>query len=43
VAAWRALARMRSARDADRERGWRSGALPLARVALRMLRATRRR
>lgn len=43
VAAWRALARLRSARDADRERGWRSGALPLARVAGRSLRAVRRR
>jgi acyl-CoA reductase-like NAD-dependent aldehyde dehydrogenase len=43
VAGWRALARLRSARDADRERGWRSGTLPLARVAARTLRATRRR
>ncbi len=43
VAAWRALARLRSARDADRERGWRDGALPLARVAGRSLRALRRR
>jgi acyl-CoA reductase-like NAD-dependent aldehyde dehydrogenase len=43
VAAWRALARLRSARDADRERGWRSGALPLARVAARTVRAGRRR
>lgn len=43
VAAWRALARLRSARDADRERGWRNGALPLARVAGRSLRAARRR
>lgn len=43
VAAWRALARLRSARDADRERGWRDGALPLARVAGRSLRAVRRR
>lgn len=43
VAAWRALARLRSARDADRERGWRNGALPLARVAGRSLRAVRRR
>jgi succinate-semialdehyde dehydrogenase/glutarate-semialdehyde dehydrogenase len=43
VAAWRALARLRSARDTDRERGWRSGALPLARVAGRSLRAARRR
>jgi acyl-CoA reductase-like NAD-dependent aldehyde dehydrogenase len=43
VAAWRALARLRSARDADRERGWRNGALPLARVAGRSLQAVRRR
>lgn len=43
VAAWRALARLRSARDADRERGWRNGVLPLARVAGRSLRAARRR
>jgi len=43
VAAWRALARLRSVRDSDRERGWRSGALPLARVAMRSLRAARRR
>jgi acyl-CoA reductase-like NAD-dependent aldehyde dehydrogenase len=42
VAAWRALARLRSARDADRERGWRNGALPLARVAGRSLRDVRR-
>jgi len=43
VAAWRALARLRSARDADRERGWRNGALPMARVAGRALRAARHR
>jgi succinate-semialdehyde dehydrogenase/glutarate-semialdehyde dehydrogenase len=43
VAAWRALARLRSARDADRERGWRNGTLPLARVAGRSLRALRQR
>lgn len=43
VAAWRALARMRSARDSDRAAGWRQGAAPLARVALRTLRALRRR
>jgi len=43
VSAWRALARLRSVRDADRERGWRSGARPLARVAMRSLRAARRR
>jgi acyl-CoA reductase-like NAD-dependent aldehyde dehydrogenase len=42
VAAWRALARLRSVRDADRERGWRHGALPLARVARRSLQAVRR-
>ena len=41
--AWRALARLRSARDSDRERGWRNGALPLARVAGRTLRTVRRR
>jgi acyl-CoA reductase-like NAD-dependent aldehyde dehydrogenase len=43
VAAWRALARLRSVRDADREKGWRSGAAPLARVAMRSIRAVRRR
>ena len=43
VAAWRALARLRSARDSDRERGWRNGTLPLARVAGRTLRTVRRR
>jgi len=43
VSAWRALACMRSVRDADRERGWRNGARPLARVAARSLRAARRR
>ena len=43
VDAWRALARLRSARDSDRERGWRGGALPLARVAGRTLRTVRRR
>jgi len=43
VAAWRALARMRSLRDSDRERGWRRGALPLARVAGRTLSTVRRR
>jgi len=41
--AWRALARLRSARDSDRERGWREGGLPLARVAGRTLRTVRRR
>lgn len=43
VDAWRALARMRSVRDADRGLGWRSGAKPLSRVAVRSLRAARRR
>jgi succinate-semialdehyde dehydrogenase/glutarate-semialdehyde dehydrogenase len=43
VDAWRALARLRSVRDSDRERGWRTGARPLARVALRSVRAARRR
>ncbi|MDX6689940.1 MAG: hypothetical protein QOG15_1397 [Solirubrobacteraceae bacterium] len=43
VAAWRSLARMRSVRDADREAAWRKGAVPLARVAARTLRAVRRR
>ncbi len=39
----RAIARMRSTRDADRERAWREGAVPVARVAVRTLRALRRR
>jgi acyl-CoA reductase-like NAD-dependent aldehyde dehydrogenase len=43
VEAWRALGRLRSARDSDRERGWRHGTRPLARVAGRTLRAGRRR
>jgi succinate-semialdehyde dehydrogenase/glutarate-semialdehyde dehydrogenase len=43
VAAWRALARLRSVRDADREKGWRVGTLPLARVAARSVKAARRR
>ena len=43
VDAWRALSRLRSVRDSDREAGWRSGARPLARVALRSVRAARRR
>ncbi len=43
VAAWRALARLRSVRDSDREAGWRSGYKPLAKVAARSLRAARRR
>jgi acyl-CoA reductase-like NAD-dependent aldehyde dehydrogenase len=43
VDAWRALGRLRSARDSDRERGWRTGVRPLARVAGRTLRTVRRR
>ncbi len=43
VDGWRALARIRSVRDADRELGWRSGYKPLAKVAARSLRAARRR
>ncbi|MDP8967403.1 MAG: aldehyde dehydrogenase family protein [Actinomycetota bacterium] len=43
VAAWRGLALLRSARDADRRRAWRNGALPLARVAGRSLGALWRR
>ena len=43
VDAWRALGRLRSVRDADRERGWRDGARPLARVAARTIKAARRR
>ena len=43
VAAWRALASLRSVRDSDRERGWRDGARPLARVAVRTIKAARRR
>lgn len=43
ASAWRALACMRSIRDTDRQRGWRSGARPLTRVAVRSLRAARRR
>ena len=42
VDAWRALGRLRSVRDADRERGWRDGARPLARVAARTVKAVRR-
>jgi betaine-aldehyde dehydrogenase len=34
----RAVARLRSARDRDRERAWRDGAIPIARVAARALR-----
>jgi hypothetical protein len=37
----RAVARLRSARDRDRERAWREGALPIARVAARALRSRR--
>jgi acyl-CoA reductase-like NAD-dependent aldehyde dehydrogenase len=43
VAAWRALARMRSLRDSDRGHAWRHGARPLARVAVRSLRTVRLR
>lgn len=39
----RALARLRSARDADRERALRHGTVPLGRVAARTLRELRRR
>jgi acyl-CoA reductase-like NAD-dependent aldehyde dehydrogenase len=38
----RAVARLRSARDSDREHGWRSGALPMARVAARAVTGRRR-
>ena len=31
----RAIAKMRSAREVDRERAWRKGAVPLARIAAR--------
>ena len=43
VDAWRALARVRSVRDADRGRGWREGAVPFVRVAARTAKAVRRR
>ena len=39
----RARAGCARSRDADRERGWREGALPLARVAARTVKAARRR
>ncbi|HYF28223.1 MAG TPA: aldehyde dehydrogenase family protein [Baekduia sp.] len=39
----RALARLRSARDADRERALRHGTIPVARVAARTLRSLRSR
>jgi len=42
VDGWRALARLRSIRDADRGRGWREGIRPLACLALRSIRAVRR-
>ncbi|MBJ7332062.1 MAG: aldehyde dehydrogenase family protein [Solirubrobacteraceae bacterium] len=42
VAAWRAFAQLRSARDRDRETALKSGVLPLARIAARTARAARR-
>jgi succinate-semialdehyde dehydrogenase/glutarate-semialdehyde dehydrogenase len=39
----RAIARMRSVRDPDRERAWREGAAPALKVAGRTLRSLRRR
>lgn len=42
VAAWHALARLRSARDPDREAALRTGIIPLARTALRTARGGRR-
>lgn len=42
VAAWHALAQLRSVRDRDRESALRTGVLPLARVAARTARAARR-
>jgi hypothetical protein len=36
VAAARAVARLRSQRESDREHAWRAGALPLARLAARV-------
>jgi succinate-semialdehyde dehydrogenase/glutarate-semialdehyde dehydrogenase len=41
AAAARAVIRLRSARDRDRERAWREGALPLGRVVARALRQRR--
>ncbi len=43
AAGGRALARLRTARDADRERALRQGAVPLARIATRSVQALRRR
>ncbi len=43
VRAARAVGELRSARDADRERGLKSGGVPLARMAGRTLRTLRRR
>ncbi len=43
VRAARAISELRSARDADRERGLKAGGLPLARLATRRLRTLRRR
>jgi len=37
----RAVIRLRSVRDRDRERAWREGALPIARVAMRAIRRRR--
>ncbi|MBJ7519352.1 MAG: aldehyde dehydrogenase family protein [Solirubrobacteraceae bacterium] len=42
VAAWHALAQLRSVRDQDREDALRTGVLPLARIAARTARAARR-
>jgi acyl-CoA reductase-like NAD-dependent aldehyde dehydrogenase len=39
----RAIARIRSVRDADRERAWREGAVPALQVARRTLRTLRKR
>lgn len=43
VRAARAISELRSARDPDRERGLRGGAVPIVRVAVRTLRTLRRR
>ena len=43
VRAARAIGELRSARDADRERGLKAGGVPIARVAVRTLRTLRRR
>jgi hypothetical protein len=43
VRAARAIGELRSARDADRQRGLRGGAAPIGRVAVRTLRTLRRR